>query len=152
MLCSSPLFRVKINRVVSATSPRGGYNVDRRSPGAMKMGDNTHCIEELQEDMEDLRLAHAAIANTTRLNEILRPHGVEVLEYEGPARYELGRPLRCEICGEPIDVTHLAYELRLMSAAWGPRFGYLHQQCFDLATRDEEAPAAPLESFAGAKA
>jgi len=75
--------------------------------------------------------------NTSLLGVALRPCGLEVLSYEGLARYEPGRTCQCELCGELVDVSDMGYEFRLYSRAWGPRYGYVHKGCFDQAVRME---------------
>lgn len=92
-------------------------------------------IEDLRSDLEILRSAQDRLFNVARLHAALAHYGLEVLGYEGPARYELSRVVQCELCGEPLDVTDIGYELRFRSKAWGPRYGYVHKECFDRATR-----------------
>lgn len=60
---------------------------------------------------------------------------LEVLGCEGPARYELGQKLHCELCGSPVDVTDMGYELRLQDDDEGPRLGYVHQDCLERTTQ-----------------
>jgi hypothetical protein len=76
---------------------------------------------ELQVELEDLRIEQKRMSNVDRLQEVLRPHGIVVDGYDGPSFWDLGRVLQCELCGELIDATELAYELRLWSMAWGRR-------------------------------
>jgi len=61
--------------------------------------------------------------------------GLEVLGYEGPARYELGQALHCELCGSTVEVTDMGYELRLQDEAEGPRLGYVHENCLERTTQ-----------------
>lgn len=84
--------------------------------------------------MEALRLAQDRLANISMLQAALGHHGLEVLGYEGPARYEVGRVVQCEICGDLVTVEDMGYELRLRSKAWGPRYGYMHKECFERMT------------------
>ncbi|MDW5563596.1 MAG: hypothetical protein SA339_10255 [Methanomassiliicoccus sp.] len=67
----------------------------------------------------------------TKLLGVLGHHGLEVLGYEGPARYELGRIVQCELCGDLVTVEDFGFELRLRSKALGPRYGYVHKDCFE---------------------
>jgi hypothetical protein len=94
-------------------------------------------LDELRADYELLRAAQDKLVNISLLGVALRPSGLEVLSYDGPARYELGRVVRCELCGEIVDVSDRAHELRLLSRTWGPRYGYVHKECFERATRLE---------------
>jgi hypothetical protein len=94
-------------------------------------------IEDLQSDVESLRVSQDRLHNTMRLQGALAHTGLEVLGYSGPARYELGHVTQCELCGELFDVTERGFELRLRSKAWGPRYGYVHRECFNEATRTE---------------
>lgn len=73
--------------------------------------------------------------NTAGLRTAFLGRGLEVLGYEGPARYELGQALQCELCGSPVDVTDMGYELRLQDDAEGPRLGYVHQDCLERTTQ-----------------
>jgi hypothetical protein len=94
-------------------------------------------LEDLRSDVEVLRLAQDRLQNLTRLQIALMHTGLEVLGYDGPVRYELDHVTQCELCGGPIEVSDRGYELRLRSKAWGPRYGYVHRECFNEATRTE---------------
>lgn len=99
--------------------------------------DLSGCIEDLRSEMEVLREAQDRLCNVARLQAILGVHGLEIFGYDGPARYELGRIVQCELCGDLVTVEDISYELRLRSKVWGPRFGYVHKECFQQATRME---------------
>jgi hypothetical protein len=60
--------------------------------------------------------------------------GLEVLGYEGPARYEVGRVVQCEICEDLVTVEDTGYELRLRSKVWGATVWVCPQGCFERAT------------------
>lgn len=94
-------------------------------------------IEDLRDEVEVLRLAQDRLANVARLQVALLSSGLEVLGYEGPSRYDLGHITQCELCGEPLDVLSISYELFLRSKAWGLRYGYVHRECFNEATRTD---------------
>lgn len=91
-------------------------------------------VEDLRSDLELLRSAQDRLFNVARLQTALVHYGLEVLGYEGPARYGLSRIVQCELCGELLDVTDIGYELRLRSKAWGPQYRYIHKKCFERAT------------------
>jgi hypothetical protein len=92
-------------------------------------------IEDLQSDVESLRISQDQLQNTMRLQGALAHTGLEVLGYGEPARYELGHVTQCELCGELFDVTERGFELKLRSKAWGPRYGYAHWEWFNDVTR-----------------
>lgn len=92
-------------------------------------------IEDLRGEVEVLRLAQDRLANISILQAALSHNGLEVLGDEGPARYEVGHIVQCELCGDLVTVEDIGYELRLRSKAWGPRYGYLQKECFERATR-----------------
>ncbi|MBI0582460.1 MAG: hypothetical protein JET69_05530 [Methanomassiliicoccales archaeon] len=91
-------------------------------------------IADLQGELEMLRRSQDRLRDIAHLQFVLGVHGLEVLDYEGPAFYELGRVAQCEICGELVNEDDKAYELRVRSRAFGPRFGYLHKECFEEVT------------------
>lgn len=91
-------------------------------------------LEDIRSEVEVLREAQDRLSNVARLQMALSHCGLEVLGYEGPARYELGRVVQCELCGDLVTVEDMGYELRLRSKAWGPRYGYLHKECFERIT------------------
>lgn len=88
-------------------------------------------IEELREEVKVLRLAQDRLANMARLQVALKSTGLEVLGYDGPSRYDHDHITLCELCGEPLDVLSVGYELFLRSKAWGLRYGYVHRECFE---------------------
>ncbi len=92
-------------------------------------------IEDLRSELALLKMAQDRLSNVACLGMVLRSSGLEVLGYDGPARYELGRAVQCELCGKLLDVSDRGYELKLLSKTWGWRYGYLHQECFQKATR-----------------
>ncbi|NLT36753.1 MAG: hypothetical protein GXX95_01145 [Methanomassiliicoccus sp.] len=94
-------------------------------------------IEDLREEVEVLRLAQDRLYNVMHLQMALKDSGLEVLEYDGPSRYDLGHVTQCELCGEPLDVLTVSYELFLRSKAWGLRYGYVHRVCFEQVLRME---------------
>ena len=104
-------------------------------------------IELMRQDILDMRLSQMRAENVTVLNEVFRPYGVEILSYMGPAKFSLMQHIRCEICEERVYTTQQAYELRMLSQAWGPRYGYLHRGCFDR-TMKAETPMATLGRYA----
>jgi hypothetical protein len=95
-------------------------------------------INELRNDLEELRFSQDRMMYVSRLRAAMAGRGVDVLWYEGPARYELDREVECELCNEPLSVLEVGYELWLSSEAWGPRYGYVHKGCFDRLARGEQ--------------
>lgn len=87
-------------------------------------------IGEMAQNIADVHLDLERIAHIRLLNATLRPLGIEVLDYLGPAKFSLSRNVRCEMCGERVYSAQQAYEFRLLSVAWGPRYGYIHKGCF----------------------
>lgn len=89
-----------------------------------------HRIKESEQGIADMHMAMERVGNIRLLNATTKPLGIEVLDYLGPAKFSLGRNVLCEMCGERVYSAQQAYEFRLLSAAWGPRYGYMHKGCF----------------------
>lgn len=94
-------------------------------------------IADLQGELDMLRRSQDRLRDIARLQFVLGVHGLEVLDYDGPAFYDLEDVVQCEICGDLVGEDDKAYELRVSSRAFGPRFGYLHKECFERAARIE---------------
>ncbi len=87
-------------------------------------------IREMAQGIADLRLDLERVGNIRLLNATTKPLGIEVLDYLGPAKFSLGHHIRCEMCCDRVYTSQQAYELRILSATWGPRYGYMHKGCF----------------------
>lgn len=98
-------------------------------------------IADLQGELDMLRRSQDRLRDIARLQFVLGVHGLEVLDYDGPAFYELGHVAQCEVCGDLVDEDDKGYELFLRSRAWGPRYGYLHKECYDRTVSVDGSPS-----------